>query len=330
MRKPILALLIGAALMMVPGSALLAFDYTSAEVQEDLESVAQNLSDLFGNNLGSIAMIGDPVGFSTIPRFEIGVAGGSVFVPLKNLNTGTDAVYDFGGTAYAPIPSIGAHMKVNLFGFELGAKVAGIPPFQLSSENFSGEIQSMVIGGKLRYEILDKKVAALRFGLSAGGFYEYTKGNLGLSMRESFAVYEDVDPTQAGEEYIADLLTTSAFDTSWKGHTLGGEVQGNMKVLFINIFAGGRLSTSWGQASTALIGDATATVREEYKSGPYQVNVNPSESVEVTTETVPSGLGFYGFGGLEFKIFPLVLGARGGYNFSNQVITLDLGARLQF
>ena len=69
------------------------------------------------------------------------------------------------------------------------------------------------------------------------------------------------------------------------------------------------------------------TVQEVYTG---YVTASPTESVDVSTEAAPSGLDFYGFGGLEFKIFPLVLGARGGYNFSNPVITLDFGARLQF
>jgi hypothetical protein len=327
MRKLMIALLVSAALMIIPGTALFSYDYMSAEMQQDLENVAKSFSELFGENIGSIAFIGDPVGYATVPHFEVGVTGGAVFVPIENINVDTDLLYDLGGLKYTPIPSIGAHLKFNLFGFELGAKLGGIPPFELSNDSYRAQIQSMVIGAKLRYRVLDKKLAVLRFGVSAGGFYEYTKGNLGLSMVDSFAVYEDVTPVTEGKEYIADLVTTSNFDTAWKGHTLGGEVQGNMKVLFINVFAGGRLSTSWGRATTTLDGDASAVVRPAYAG---IVNVNPSETISVETETVPRGFDFLGFGGLEFKIMPLLIGARGGYNFSNRVVTLDIGARLQF
>jgi hypothetical protein len=216
-------------------------------------------------------------------------------------------------------------MKLSFSKFELGAKVAGIPPFELSDESFSGQIQSMVIGGKLRYSIVEKRKGVVRYGVSAGGFYEYTSGTLGLNMNDTFEVYANADTSTPEDEHVANLTTSSAFDSSWKGHTFGGEAQGNIQILFINLFAGGRLSTSWGEATTSVSGDVTV---EEVYTG--YVTANPSESVDVSTDAAPSGIDFYGFGGLEFKIFPLVVGARGGYNFGNQVITLDFGARLQF
>jgi hypothetical protein len=270
-------------------------------------------------------MIGDPVGYSFIPHFAIGISGGSVFVPIENINADPDTEYDLGGLAYMPVPSIGVQAKVSISKFELGLKVAGIPPVQLSNESYSGEIQSMVIGGKLRYSIIEKSKGIMQYGVSAGGFYEYTKGSLGLNMSDTFEVFADADPFTPGDEHVANLLTSNDFDSTWKGHTVGGEAQGNMKILFIKIFAGGRLSTSWGKATTSITGDVTV---EEVYAG--YVTANPTESIDVTTETVPSGFDFYGFGGLEFKIFPLVVGARGGYNFGNRVITMDIGARLQF
>ena len=325
MRKPVAILIIPLLLLLAPAGALFAQDYTSTEVLEDMESIAQSFSSLFGENVGSISMIGDPIGYSFIPHFSVGIAGGLVFVPIENINTGGDTQYDLGGLAYTPIPSVGVNLKLTLSKFELGAKVAGIPPFELSQDTFSGEIQSLVIGGKLRYGLIDKHKGIFQYGVSAGGFYEFTRGNLGLNLSDTFEVYEEVDAGSPGEEHVANLNTTSGFDSAWRGHTLGGEVQGNVKILFVNLFGGGRVSTSWGKATTSIDGDVT--VQSVYPG--YTVE-SPTESVDVTTEAAPSGLDFYGFGGLEFKIFPVVLGARGGYNFSNQVITLDFGARLQF
>jgi len=320
---------IGAVLILIPGAMLFAqFTYDTTEMQQDLEDVTQIFSNLFGKNVGSIAMIGDPIGYAIIPHFEIGVAGGAVFVPIKNINEGTDMVYDLGGLTYTPLPSVSAHVKVNIRGFELGAKVAGIPPVELRSETYRGEIQSMVIGGKLRYGIIDKHKGVFQYGLSAGGFYEYTNGSLSVTMLDTFAVYEDVDDNGT-DEYIADLTATGDFDSEWRGHTFGGEVQGNMKILFLNLFAGGRLSTSWGKATTSINADTSAELTPDGVASGVTID-NPTEPISVTTDAEPDGIAFYGFGGLEFKIFPLVLGARGGYNFRNQVITLDLGARLQF
>ena len=325
MRKTALfTILISITLFLLSGSLIFA-QYDSAAVEQDMQALAQSFSDLFGKNVGSISMIGDPIGYSTIPHFEVGIAGGAVFVPLENINSGTGTAYDVNGMGYTPIPSLGVHMKVNIKGFEIGGKVAGIPPFELSNESFDGEVQSMVIGAKLRYRIVDKKLAVLRFGLSAGGFYEYTKGNIGLVMTDSFAVYEDVTP-DPGDEHIADLVSTNAFNSDWRGHTVGGEVQGNMKILIVNLFAGGRLSTSWGSAHTSVNGDVAVNPVAGYEAF---VTAN-TETIDVTTEASPDGLDYYAFGGLEAKILPVVIGGRLGYNFRNEVITLDLGARLQF
>jgi|GEM_PF-1862646 len=326
MRKTaIFTMLLSILLLLLPGFTLFA-QYDRAAVEEDMQNIAQSISELFGENVGSLSMIGDPIGYSTVPRFEVGVAAGAVFVPLKNISTGIDTLYDTGGLAYTPIPSIAAHMKVNIKGFELGAKLAGIPPFQFNSGNLNGELQNTIIGGKLRYEIVDKKVAVLRFGLSAGGFYEYTRGNITMQMTESFAVLADVTP-EPGDEHIADLVSSNAFDSDWKGHTVGAELQGNMKVLFINLFLGGRLSTSWGSANTTINGDVTVVPVSGYEGF---VTANPSESIDIATDASPSGLAYYGFGGVEFKILPVVIGGRLGYNFRNEVVTLDFGARLQF
>jgi hypothetical protein len=294
MRKTALfTMLISISLLVLPGSMIFA-QYDTTAVENDMQDIAQSFSNLFGKNVGSISMIGDPIGYSTVPHFEVGIAGGAVFVPIDNINAGTDTVYDLNGMGYTPVPSIAAHMKVNIKGFEIGGKVAGIPPYELSNENFTGEVQSMVIGAKLRYRIVDKKLPVVRFGVSAGGFYEYTKGNIGLVMTNSFAVYEDVtaDP---GDEYIADLVSTNTFDSNWKGHTVGGEVQGNMKILFVNLFGGGRISTSWGSADTSVNGDVTVNPVAGYEAF---VTANPTETIDITTEASPDGLDYYAFGGL--------------------------------
>ena len=327
MRKTaIFTMLISISLLLLPGVTLFA-QYDTSEVEADMQEVAQTISDLFGKNVGSLSMIGDPIGYATVPHFEIGIAAGAVFVPLENISTGSDILYDTGGLAYTPLPSIAAHMKVNIKGFEIGGKVAGIPTYQFSSGNMEGQLQNTIIGGKLRYEIVDKKLAVLRFGVSAGGFYEYTRGSIAMAMTESFAVMEDVNPMEPGDEHIANLVSSNAFDSNWKGHTVGAEVQGNMKITIINLFLGGRLSTSWGSAQTTIDGDVSVVPESGYEA---YVTANPSESIDIVSESSPDGLAYYGFGGVEVKILPIIVGGRLGYNFRNEVVTLDFGARLQF
>ena len=330
MRKSIIILTILLFLLFASVPALFAQDYSSDDVLADMESIAQSFSTLFGDNVGSISMIGDPVGYSVIPHFAVGITGGFVFVPIENINTDPDLQYDLGGLRHTPVPSVGVQLKLTLNKFELGAKLAGIPQIDLSKVSkgeLDGQLQNVVIGGKLRYGIIDKHKGIFQYGVSAGGFYEFTKGSLGLNLNETFEVYEDVNPLTPGDEHVANLLTSNAFDSTWRGHTVGGEAQGNVKILFVNLFAGGRLSTSWGKATTSIAGDVTVQPEAGYEGF---VSASLTESVDVTTEAGPSGLDVYGFGGLEFKILPVIVGVRGGYNFSNQVITLDLGTRLQF
>jgi hypothetical protein len=326
MRKTaLIIMLISISLVFLSGSMLFAYDSTA--VEEDMQNIAQSFSDLFGKNVGSISMIGDPIGYSTIPHFEIGLAGGAVFVPLANLNSGNNIVYSTDGMGYTPVPSLAAHAKITVRRFEFGGKLAGIPPFELSNDNLNGEVQSMVIGAKLRYRLVDKKLAVLRFGVSAGGFYEFTSGTIGLVITDSFAAYEDVNPMEPGEEHVADLVSTNAFNSEWRGHTVGGEVQGNIKILFINLFAGARMSNSWGSAQTSILGAVDVIPVPEYAG---DVTADPTEDIDIDTEASPDGLDYYAFGGIEAKILPVVIGGRMGYNFKNEVITFDLGARLQF
>jgi len=100
MRKTaIITMLSSILLLLLPGVMLFA-QYDSSEVEEDMQNIAQGISELFGENVGSLSMIGDPIGYSTVPRFEVGVAAGAVFVPLENISTGEDTLYDTGGLAY--------------------------------------------------------------------------------------------------------------------------------------------------------------------------------------------------------------------------------------
>jgi hypothetical protein len=326
-RRLILLMFISMMLLIIPGPMVFAqTDYDLEDVEEDLTAVAQNLSNLFGQNVGATSFIGDPVGYATVPHFEIGIAGGAVFVPIKNMNADTDLVLDLGDLAYTPIPSIGAHAKVMILGFELGAKLGGIPPFEAQNENFSASINNLVLGGKLRYRVVDKKIAVLHFGVSVGGFYEFTRGNLALTAADSFGVFEDVN-NDGMDEYIADVTTSGAFETEWRGSTFGGEAQANAKILFINLFGGARISTSFGNATTLIDGSSTLSAQPGYET---DVTEHTNEIVSVDAESGPTGIDYYAFAGLEVKILPLAIGARGGYNFSNQIITLDIGARLQF
>lgn len=309
-------------ILVIPSVSLFAlYDITKAE--EELAILAQGLSDIFGPNIGSMTFIGDPVGYSTIPHLAIGVAGGVAFVPAENISLGTSLEYDFGDLKAIPLPGVGAYGKVNLKGFEIGAKLAGIP--KLENEKAGVAINNMIIGGKVRYRILDKKLAVMRMGLSIGGFFDYINGNVSMIGRDTINIMEDV--TGDGEkEIIGTLETETGFKTVWKGFSAGGEAQANFQLLIFNIFVGGRVGKSFGKATTEIGGTTTLTPSIDF---PGEVTPG-SESISITKEAKPEGIEVNLFGGAEIKLLIFTLGLRGGYNINNGNFTVDGGARLQF
>jgi hypothetical protein len=322
MKKIIFVLIMTASVLCIPVSVGFAQPYDITEATGDLQVIAESLSNLFGPNIGSMTFLGDPVGYSTVPHFAIGIAGGAALVPASSINSGSSAQLDLGDLSYLPLPAVGAVGKANIKGFELGLKVAGIPTIQAGG----AQVNSLILGGKVRYRLLDKKFVLVRLGASVGGFYEYTTGNVTFVDQTTMPVYEDVD-TDGQDEHIANLNTTAGFASEWSGSTVGGEAQVNAKILFFNIFAGARLSKSFGNAKTVMDGVTSLTAQPGY--GAF-VTDDPGTATSISTEAGPSGVDTTAFGGVEFKILPVTVAARGSYNIKSENYTVDAGARLQF
>lgn len=311
--------------MVLPGGFLFAQTYDIGAVQSDLTAISEGLSNLFGPNLGAMTFLGDPVGYSTIKHIEVGIAGGASFVPAENVALGTSLQYDFGDLASIPVPAIGAHAKFKIRRFEIGGKLAGIP--KIEDKDAGVQLNNMIIGGKLRYELWDRRLLMLfRTGASFGGFVEYINGSVSMLGRDTIPVFVDVPvlgPTQ-----VADLTTETGFETNWKGLTVGGEGQVNFQILFINLFGGARLSKTFGSATTDLTGSTTLTLTEA--SYNTYVKEFTDQVLTISSEAKPDGIDTTLFGGVEAKILMLVATLRGGYNFKNDNFIVEGGARLQF
>jgi hypothetical protein len=307
-------------LFFVPGAALFA-QYDITDALGDVDEIAAAVNSIFGPNLGGMSYVGDPVGYSIIPHGAIGISAGATFVPLSNINTGTFMKVNFadmGSLAYFPIPAVGAHAKFTIKKkFELGVKVAGIP--EISDKDAGVAVHNLIIGGKLRYNLVGFKLPMLKGGVSVGAHYEYMSG--GLMMTESGTIPIDVDNNGTTDGTFA---TTAGFETMWKSGTFGGEVQANAQVLFLNFFAGSRVSTTVGKSTTTMNGTGTLTDSGGGLVVPGVTTVNTSQTVN------PTGLDPYVFGGLELKILGLVISGKLTYNIRNQNYVLDNGLRLQF
>jgi len=319
MRTKKIILLLTALLLIAAPAGFLSAQYDVTAMQEDMASVVDGLSGLFGESLGGMSYIGEPVGYSFIRHLAIGVAGGAVLVPTKNLSfaEGTSMDIDFGDLAYIPIPVVGAYGKLSIKKLEFGVRIAGFPAY--TSEDL--EIKNMIIGGKIRYNLGGFNLLIIKGGASVGVLYEYMKGGILVAQSEGFPISNPV----YGE--IGTAKTTAAIDTSWKSSTVGGEAQANFQLLFLNLFVGTRLSKTFGKATSEFTGTVDLV---ENPDNPGYVTTAQNEEVSTSSETKAKGIDIYGFGGAEVKLFILSIGARGSYNFSNNSITVDGGVRLQF
>jgi hypothetical protein len=313
-------------MVFLPGAFVFAQQpYDLGAVESDLTAISEGISNLFGPNLGAMTFLGDPVGYSTIKHIEIGIAGGASLVPAENVALGTNMQYDFGDLEYIPVPAIGVHAKFKIKRFEIGGKLAGLP--KIEDKDAGIHINNMIIGGKLRYELWDKRLLMLcRTGASFGGFFEYINGDVSMLGRDSIPVIVDVPAV--GSTQVADLVTETGFETNWKGFTVGGEGQINFQVLFVNLFGGARLSKTFGSATTDLIGSTTLALTDPIYA-PY-VSEFTNQALDISSEAKPEGIDTTLFGGVELKILSIVATVRGGYNFKNDNFIVDGGARLQF
>ncbi|KPJ80186.1 MAG: hypothetical protein AMS17_20845 [Spirochaetes bacterium DG_61] len=302
------------AMMAFSGSMLFA-QYDIDKAVSDIQEIAVALSNVFGPNLGGMSFIGDPVGYSFIPRFEFGVAGGAVLVPLEDVTTGTRLDLDIGGFARLPIPAVAAHGKFSIGRIEIGGKIAGIP--EIKDKDVGAGISNIVIGGKVRYRLLNFKTFGLKGGASVGGFYEYMKGYLALTQSESMPVDIDDDGTPEGT-----LTNAAGFETNWNANTFGGEAQANLQLLLFNLFAGTRVSKSFGKAETTIAGSSDLTGGAGITTG--------STTLSISEESKPDGIDMFLYGGAEVKILILTVTGRVGYNLNNKNYTIDGGLRMQF
>jgi hypothetical protein len=304
----------------LPAASIFAQDYFLDDAEDDMLAVASAVSDLIGPNLGGMSSLGDPVGYAITPHFEIGVAGGLVLVKTDDIAAGTDLDIGFDGKSYFPLPSIAAHGKFTVNRLEFGGKLGGIPSIDAKKAGIS--VQNLVIGGKVRYRLLNFNSFALKGGLSVGGFYEYMNGELAFIGSQTIGVDVDEDGTDDGE-----IVNEAGLESVWNSHTFGGEAQANFQVLFLNLFAGARLSKSFGKAETSVGGSSTLV---DTNTGDL-IDFEPgSQTISITEEGKPEGIETVLYGGAEFKLAFLTITARGGYNLKNEAIHAEAGARIQF
>jgi hypothetical protein len=320
-KRLVLYAIVFAALLLIPGVfAAAQYDFTNAT--SDLNQIATALSSIFGPNLDGMSYIGEPVGYSIVPHVAFGISGGAVFVPLQNINTGTSMALDFGdfgGLAAFPILAVGAHAKFTfLKKFEAGVKVGGIP--EIINKKAEASINNLIIGGKIRYELLKYKLPLIKGGVSVGALYEHMDGSISLTQSHSIPI----DVAGLGDSQDGTFTTLADLNTEWNSNTFGGEAQANLQVTFLNFFLGTRVSKTAGKATTTLNG--TGSLVDDGDS----LVTESTQLVSISQEDKPDGIDPYVFGGVEAKLLGVVLSAKGTYNLKNENYVIEGGLRLQF
>ncbi len=318
--RPFVLILFAAVLLLFAGTFNFAqAQYNMDEAEVELAIMAEQLSSIFGPNLGGMSYIGDPIGYYIIPRWEVGLAGGVVVVPVQDISEGTKMSLNFGGMNYFPIPAAGAHGRFTIKRFEFGLKVAGIPPVE--NKDAGAKIANIIIGGRVRYKIFDFSRSGIKGGVSAGGFYEYMRGSLELTDSDNMPI--DVNDDGVTDGY---MISDTTFDTNWRAHTMGGEVQANIHLWLLNFFLGSRVGKSLGSAETVVEGTS-----EIINTDPPSGLVTPgSKLISISKVKNPADIDVFVFGGVEFNIFKLTITGKAGYNITNENYTIDGGVRLQF
>jgi hypothetical protein len=305
----------------LPGASIFSQLYDLNDAVGELGDVATTVSNLIGPNLGGMSSLGDPIGYAIIPHFEVGVAGGLVLVKADDIAAGTELDIGFDGKSYFPLPSIAAHGKFTVNRLEFGGKLGGIPAIDAKEAGIS--VQNLVIGGKVRYRLLNFNSFALKGGLSVGGFYEYMNGELTFIGSQTIPVDVDDDGTAEGE-----IRNDAGLESVWSSHTFGGEAQANFQVLFLNLFAGARLSKSFGKAETSIAG--TSELVATGGTPGLIDDTLPPQIISISEEGKPEGIETVLYGGAEFKLLFMTITAKGGYNLKNEAIHAEAGARIQF
>jgi hypothetical protein len=89
-----------------------------------------------------------------------------------------------------------------------------------------------------------------------------------------------------------------------------------------NLFAGTRVSKSFGKAETTIAGSSDLTGGAGITAG--------STTLSISEESKPDGIDMFLYGGAEVKILILTVTGKVGYNLNNKNYTIDGGLRMQF
>jgi len=335
------------------------FCATSPAFSQDTLKDLQNNADEFIDNLAESLPFNSTMGLNwsdayigQIPHFGIGISTGFTtmnYASLNGLLNNFGLKMNFNETSTfekigLPIPGYAVEARIGGFiiPLDFGIKFGYISTeaFESMLEMFSNNnpvfgYQNMLIGGDVRFSLLDKKVFPVK--LSVGLGFNYMKGEITAALpaiqdTPSYS-FKDAD----GNEFIISPNAGSSrqLGIEWRTSTLELKTQVSFPFKFITPYAGIGVSYAFSQAGYSVNSEISVT-----KNG-TPVKTNDVEKLledqgltgvsETGFETIEKRHSFNSrfFGGFSFNLAFFRLDLTGMYNFIGGDFGITLGTRFQ-
>jgi hypothetical protein len=313
--------------------SLFADDWTSLREAEGALSdmfkvIAESLT--FNSTLGlnwSDAYIGQILNkppaklLNKPPHFGIGVSAGAttinkndVFSALESAGLDT-ADLDI---PLIPLPSGGGELRLGGFvlPFDIGVKVNVIPSLEIGVTNFS----YTMAGFDFRYALLKEENKTWKPTISAGGGFNYIKGNLGFSLGGS-TNWDFVDFTGTRQEI---KMSAPNVDIDWRNATMDFKAQISKRLLYVfTPYLGLGTSFGWSTVGYGISSNMW------YNGRPFDAAAAQEIANYLAAAGIPLDLTGTGFSSEE-KAFTFGLRTFGGIAFNIWVIRLDITALYSF
>jgi hypothetical protein len=276
------------------------------------------------------------------PAFHIGIGAtfGFTTMDIGSLNglLNMFGVHDFdaldaGGFA---LPGYTVEIRLGgiIFPFDVGFKFGY---FSLTQDFVNGLFQTdipdltmdyMLIGGDIRYALLDGKKFPLKF--SIGGGFNYLKGGLSMSVPAdnlSFMITDD----------RILYMPPPALGLNWETKTLDFKAQASFKILLLTPYIGIGASHAWSNAgydvkSEIKVKDAAGNdvpLDDDTKNLIEAAGISGVDGNGFSQINEVTGWSFRAFGGVSINLPLIKFDITGMFDFISKCYGITFGVRLQ-
>jgi hypothetical protein len=339
MKRALLLVLI--LLLAAAGAFAAPPDFTT--FQAGFSQFAQDLANGAPFN-ASTGLNWSPAYIGQFPHFGIGVTVGATTIPAAAINQMASALgvtlpsqFSYFQQSGVPVPAYTIDARLGGFAlpFDIGLKVGYIPPGALQQMGLQISADYLLIGGDVRYALLQDKgfVPAISIGIG----YNYLKESVGVpQLLPGSITIANIDDGSGPHPLV---MSNPSLGMAWSTNVLEAKAQISKRILFITPYLGGAISYSFGASA-----NGTVTSSMTYNGSPLtQTDINNINAYyqgqgqtppDLTTTSISanaaSGAGFdyRVFGGLSLDLFILYVDLGGAYDFSTSAWGASVNLRI--